>query len=191
MGRDKALLAHPRGGTWLEGSLGLLAGVGVPITLLSGHDAHLVRAELLAPALPVPLLALREPPPREGPLAALLRLMTHHPGERLLLCAVDMPWLTPAALRRLVAAAAVAPQRVHVGHDSERLHPLPGLYPADRHHREALVRFHAIGGRALRGWLAEVGATAVPLPATALRNVNAPADWPGSGPAAAAAARPG
>ena len=28
MGRDKALLPHPEGGTWLERSLGLLADVG-------------------------------------------------------------------------------------------------------------------------------------------------------------------
>jgi len=110
MGRDKALLPHPAGGTWLEHGLRLLAELRAPITLLSRHDSHLQLARHLnrtwaagrivrpagtsiaasgtaapalgspstdpqAGALPGPIQAIAEPPPWQGPLLALHRLM--------------------------------------------------------------------------------------------------------------------
>ncbi|HYP03315.1 MAG TPA: NTP transferase domain-containing protein, partial [Cyanobium sp.] len=60
MGRDKALLPHPGGGTWLEATLRLLAGLGAPITLLTHHGDHLEAAAALASALAVPLEGVEE-----------------------------------------------------------------------------------------------------------------------------------
>jgi molybdopterin-guanine dinucleotide biosynthesis protein A len=176
MGRDKALLPHPDGGTWLEASLRLLAGLGVPLTLLTRHRNHLEAAAALAAALAVPLEGVEEAGPWEGPLLALERLMERHPGEQLLLCPVDMPWLEPDTLRALVAAAALRPDRLHAAHDGVQLQPLLGIYPADPPHRAALAAFTTAGGRSLQRWLQEVGFTAVPLPAPALRNANHPHD---------------
>ncbi|MFS6827336.1 hypothetical protein AAF143_10455 [Cyanobium sp. ATX-6F1] len=67
MGRDKALLPHPEGGSWLERSLRLLALAGAPITVLSRHPSHLDLARAIAPSLAVPLEILEEPAPWEGP----------------------------------------------------------------------------------------------------------------------------
>ncbi len=178
MGRDKALLPHPCGGTWLEGTLSLLAGLGAPVTLLSGHPRHLVLAERLAGRLPVPLSPVREDPPHRGPLAALGRLMELHRDERLLLCPVDMPWLTPAELGDLVRAAARRPGRVHLAHDGMRLQPLLGIYPSDAPHRRSLAAALAGGELRLQGWLARIDTTAVVLPAERLRNANRPEDLP-------------
>jgi molybdenum cofactor guanylyltransferase len=186
MGRDKALLPHPGGGTWLEASLGLLAGLGVPITLLTRHRDHLEAAAALPAGLAVPLEGVEEEAPWEGPLLALQRLMERHPGERLLLCPVDMPWLEPATLRALVVAAAPRPERIHAADDGVRLQPLLGIYPADPPHRAALAAFTAAGGRSLQQWLQAVGFTAVPLPAPALRNANHPNDLETPSPPAAA-----
>lgn len=189
MGRDKALLAHPSGDTWLERSLALLAELGAPVTLLSRHRAHgtLARAwaerslggaracspaEAGAPALEVVL----EPAPWQGPLLALARLMEHYPNERLLLCPVDMPCLDLATLADLRAAATADPARIHTAHDGSRLQPLLGVYPADGLHRQSLATFTAAGGRSLQRWLAGVGHTPVPLPAGPLRNANRPED---------------
>jgi molybdopterin-guanine dinucleotide biosynthesis protein A len=171
MGRDKALLPHPDGGTWLERSLALLLTLGQPVTLLSRHDRHRELAHALADRAGFALTAIAEPPPWEGPLLALARLMERHPGERLLLCPVDMPWLDGASLRALVAAAA-AP--IHLAHDGQRLQPLLGLYPATADRRRRLQAHLATGERRLLGWLA--GETWVPvhLPAGPLRNVNRP-----------------
>ena len=179
MGRDKALLPHPDGGTWLSRTLILLAKLQRPVTLLSHHGDHLQLADAMAPHLQVDVELLREPPPRQGPLLALQRLMEHHPDRALLLCAVDMPWLTISALETLLGGRDPAPGRhgpALVGTDGERLHPLPGLYPNDRDRVRALRCFRASGGRSLQGWLGEVGCRAIPLPAGPLRNANRPED---------------
>ncbi|WP_216900645.1 molybdenum cofactor guanylyltransferase [Synechococcus sp. CCY 9618] len=186
MGRDKALLPHPAGGTWLEFSLGRLAALPVPITLLSHHRAHRDLAARHRDGLGDPIELLEEPAPRQGPLLALQRLMDHHPDQRLLLCPVDMPWLETAALEALVAAAdraaATAPDIIHLAHDGQRLQPLLGIYPARAGLRRGLAAFTAAGGRRLQDWLQEVEAVDVLLPAGGLRNANRPDDatglWP-------------
>ena len=159
MGRDKALLPHPEGGTWLERSLGLLAQLERPITLLSRHSAHLELAAALPQVTPI-----AEPAPWEGPLLALHRLMQRHPDQRLLLCPVDMPELSLAVLRQLVAAAAQAPQ----------VQPLLGVYPSSIPLRQHLAASINSGERRLQSWLLAHPFQAVPLDPRALRNVNRP-----------------
>ncbi len=190
MGRDKALLPHPDGGTWLERSLCLLAQLKAPITLLSRHPAHLELAQQLARQLaaepgqptPPPITALAEPPPWEGPLLALHRLMQQHPNELLLLCPVDMPELTLATLHALQAAADVGrdvprgqqPTRLHLAHDGDRLQPLLGLYPSSTPIRSHLAAAVEHGERRLQGWLATQAIQTVALDRHAIRNVNRP-----------------
>lgn len=176
MGRDKALLPHPEGGTWLERSLRLLALLKTPITLLSRHLAHLELAHRLHP---IAITALHEPPPWEGPLLALHRLMRQHPDELLLLCPVDMPELTLTALLTLVAAAdnaasAGSPTRIHLAHDGARLQPLLGLYPSSAPVCSQLAATVERGERRLQGWLATQAFEAVALDPRAIRNVNRP-----------------
>ena len=184
MGTDKALLRHPAGGTWLEFSLGRLAALPLPITLLSHHRAHHDLARPLRDGRGQPITVLEEPPPREGPLLALERLMAHHPGQGLLLCPVDMPWLEVAALEVLLGAAAapVAPAAIHLAHDGRRLQPPLGVYPVDPGRRERLHAFTAAGGRRLQDWLAGEALVPVVLPPAGLRNANTPDDatglWP-------------
>ncbi len=186
MGRDKALLPHPEGGTWLERTLLLLAQLEAPITLLSRHPGHLELAQRLngqqaarsRPTLLAPISFLSEPPPWEGPLLALHRLMEKYPNELLLLCPVDMPHLSLAALRSLLAAAdtpaAAGSARLHLAHDGERLQPLLGLYPSSTPIRMPLARTVGQGQRRLQGWLAGQPYQPVPLDPEAIRNVNRP-----------------
>jgi molybdopterin-guanine dinucleotide biosynthesis protein A len=183
MGRDKALLPHPEGGTWLERTLLLLAQLNAPITLLSRHPNHLALAQQLATRLP-PITALAEPPPWEGPLLALHRLMQQHPDEHLLLCPVDMPDLTRTALHQLLAAAGdstavESPTQLHLAHDGERLQPLLGLVPSSAPVRNHLAAAVDHGERRLQSWLATQAIQPVPLDPRAIRNVNRPeADQP-------------
>ena len=182
MGRDKALLPHREGSTWLERTLLLLGQLDAPITLLSRHPAHLALAQQLtrqAPdRLPPPAItALAEPPPWEGPLLALHRLMQRHPDQHLLLSPVDMPDLTLAALHTLLAAAddpagTQEPNRLHLAHDGERLQPLLGLYPSSTPIRTHLAAAVQRGERRLQGWLATQMIQAVALDPRAIRNVN-------------------
>jgi len=204
MGRDKAQLPHPEGGTWLERQLRLLAGLGAPVTLLSGWPAHWRQAAALAAplaALGVELEWLREPrdealaeaphgrrEPEEpasrreserpqGPLVALGRLMEAHPDARLLLCPIDMPALTPACLRALLEAASANPHAIWIAAADQppaQRQPLLGLYPSNTRHRQSLREALARGERGLQRWLAGEAVRSVALPAAALANVNTP-----------------
>lgn len=131
-----------------------------------------------APPAPAELTALAEPEPWEGPLLALQRLMELYPDQRLLLCPVDMPWLTLAVLRSLRTAAAEQPQRIHLAHDGLRLQPLLGLYPSLTPLRADLSAAVHRGERRLQSWLAGQPFVAVELDRRALRNVNRPGDLP-------------
>ena len=207
MGQDKALLPHPEGGCWLTRSLTLLAGLERPISLLSRHPEHLQLARRWCEARsghwaaqppPTPnapgghndaaiapseaaeepwFEALAEPPPWEGPLLALRRLMQRHPRQRLLLCPVDMPWLTLEALRELVAASDADPLAIQLADDGERLQPLLGVYPSQARMRQHLAETIANGERRLQTWLAAQPCRRVRLNARALRNVNRPQEW--------------
>ncbi|MCP9928374.1 molybdenum cofactor guanylyltransferase [Cyanobium sp. CH-040] len=192
MGRDKALLPHPEGGSWLERTLGLLVELGAPVTLLSRHPAHLAlargltvqRGEAQAGAAAAHITPIAEPPPWEGPLLALHRLMERHPQSRLLLCPVDMPWLSLETLRALVAAADAVGREVdgeapiiHLAHDGQRLQPLLGIYPSSAPIRAQLAAAIHRGERGLQRWLAGQACRPVHLDPQALRNVNRPQEF--------------
>ena len=177
MGRDKALLPHPEGSTWLERTLLLLAQLEAPITLLSRHAEHLERAKALQAKLKgrgIALELIPEPSPREGPLLALHRLMERHPEQRLLLCPVDMPDLNLAALMQLANSEPSLPGCIRLAHDGERLQPMLGLYPSRAPIRAHLAEAVERGERRLQSWLVELPCQAVPLDPRAIRNVNRP-----------------
>jgi molybdopterin-guanine dinucleotide biosynthesis protein A len=131
-----------------------------------------------AGALPDPIHAIAEPAPWQGPLLALHRLMELHRDQRLLLCPVDMPALTLAALRDLLAAAAAAPALIHVAHDGQRSQPLLGLYPSTTARCDHLAASLAAGERRLQAWLTAQAHRNVILDPRALRNVNRPQECP-------------
>lgn len=169
MGRDKALLSHPEGGTWLSRTLLLLAQLDVPITLLSRWPDHLSRASALRVA---GLETWTEPSPHEGPLLALHRLMQHHSEQRLLICPIDMPQLTLAALHTLLTTAAQHPGVTCVAHDGQRCQPLLGIYPNTAPLRAQLNRLIDRGERRLQTWLEQLPLQTVPLDPAAIQNIN-------------------
>lgn len=137
------------------------------------------RAEALAArgsAVP-PLEALAEPPPWEGPLLALGRLAQHYPSERLLLCPVDMPWLTLEALNQLRQAGEAEPESLLLAHDGERAQPLLLVLPLAPALRHDLQHGLETGERRLQSWLARHPCREVRLDPRALRNVNRPEEW--------------
>jgi molybdopterin-guanine dinucleotide biosynthesis protein A len=191
MGRDKALLPHPEGGTWLERQLRLLGGLGAPVSLLSGWPAHLALANALAAPLAalgveLELLPERRPEGREGaegPLVALGHLLEAHPDERLLLCPIDMPALTLACLEALLEAARADGEAIWIARPegskdqpTPQPQPLLGLYPGNAGRRRSLAAALARGERSLQRWLADEAVRTVALPARALANVNTPLD---------------
>ena len=190
MGCDKALLPHPDGGTWLEHSLGQLARLQAPITVLSRHRVHLELTLAFGERLGLAVEAIAEPPPWEGPLLAMHRLVQRYPACRLLICPVDMPALNSAALETLLTAAATQPESIHVAHDGERLQPLLALLPADAALARNLAQAVGQGQRRLQHWLSLQPCRAVTLEPRALRNVNDVVELAASGLMPANAAAP-
>ena len=99
MGRDKALLPHPHGGSLLQHTCALALATGLETICLSrpqqGHRQHLATAPALRQ-----VTVLEEQPPWEGPLLALAKLMTTYPGCPMLLLACDLPNLSPPPAQR-------------------------------------------------------------------------------------------
>ncbi|MBL91912.1 MAG: hypothetical protein CMH56_08910 [Myxococcales bacterium] len=92
MGQDKALLAHPKGGTFLDHLVGLFEQINIQ-TAISGH----LPGEDNWPA-PVISDELKG----EGPLGGLISVLRAYPGKYLMCVAVDMPGLQAASLRYLM-----------------------------------------------------------------------------------------
>jgi len=171
MGRDKALLPHPSGGVWLTALVDQLLPLGYPVQVLSRHAAH---AELLAhwPGCSVVL----EPPPWNGPVQALARVLPSWPGESLLMLPVDMPRMRTAVVQQLIAAWNRAPEHAAVAHDGQRLQPLLAVIPSGSPFRSCLDQQLQHGELRWMDWLTRVPHQAVRLPADALVNVNCPED---------------
>ncbi len=171
MGRDKALLPHPSGGVWLTALVDQLLPLGYPVQVVSRHREH---AELLArrPGCSV----LLEPPPWNGPLQALARVLPSLPGEPLLVLPVDMPRLQTAVLQQLIAASSRAPEQAAVAHDGQRLQPLLAVIPSGSPFRSCLDQQLQRGELRWMDWLMRVPHQTVRLPAEALLNANCPAD---------------
>ncbi|MEA2457499.1 MAG: molybdenum cofactor guanylyltransferase [Thermoleophilaceae bacterium] len=108
-----------------------------------------------------------EPAEPRHPLTGIVYAL-EHAGEPVLVCAADMPFLTPEALRTLLAAGGHAHAAVAVA--AGVLQPVLGMYaPA------ALEVFHAAGPDApLTRTVEALDPVRVALPPPLVRSVNTP-----------------
>ena len=170
MRRDKALLAHPAGGTLLEHAIALAASAAPRLVLLSGDGRRYPECALAE---------LADAAPGAGPLGGLVAGLRAAAGDSLLLLPVDLPFLDAAALDTLLAAHAQSRAPLTVASEAGRLCPLPSIWdPACLDAAEAAL---AAGRLALHALIAELSHGEVELPAAALRNWNRPEDLPASG----------
>lgn len=95
MGRDKALIGWPDH-PWAAKVVHAVRGAGIGDVLLVGGDPRLGET---APQVP-------DDRPGEGPAAAIATLARYRPGRSLLVCACDLPDLTPEAVSLLLDAVA-------------------------------------------------------------------------------------
>ena len=110
-----------------------------------------------------------EPPEPRHPVTGIVHAL-ERAGGPVLVCAVDMPWVTADACRSLLEAASDRPAAVAVA--AGTLCPVFGVYaPA------ALEAMRgAADGAPLRETVAALDPTRVALPPALLRSVNAPED---------------
>lgn len=119
-----------------------------------------------------------------GPLAGIHAALEEVATPWLLVAACDMPFITPDALRRILAARAPDVDAVVACDARGDLHPLCGCYRRDLLPR--LAAFLDSGGRSARAFAAQITCVPVKLDAGGpLRNVNTPGDlthFPPHGP---------
>ena len=110
-----------------------------------------------------------EPEEPRHPLTGIVHAL-EQAGEPVLVCAVDMPWVTPDACRSLLDAAPGAVAAVAVGEGE--MCPVFGVYSPD-----ALDVLQAAPPDApLRDTVAALDPARVALPPALLRSVNRPED---------------
>ena len=171
MGRDKSLIPHPLGGSWLSHSIGLCRRLDLPVDVVSSISSHHQLASRFDG-----VECRTDPFPGQGPLAALSAVFGQENVLASLVLPVDMPWLESWALVQLIRAWQEQPSLAVVSHDSTQLQPLFAIYPNDDMYREALLRQLADHQLSMHDWLRWVPYRVLALPKGALRNVNCPAD---------------
>jgi molybdenum cofactor guanylyltransferase len=157
MGRTKALLPAPEGGTLIERAIELARSIGAEPVVVGRRDDVSTRAPVIDDVAP-----------GRGPLGGLVALLAHARGPAIAL-ACDMPFVSRALLARLAAAPpaiALAP-RV-----DGRWEPLfarydPAALPIARARLEA-------GSLALQGLLDAIGARELALTEGEQRELR---DW--------------
>ena len=170
MGRDKALLPAPGGGTLVE-RVARRVGRAAGSAILVGHPRRY--ASLGFPAIP-------DLYPGEGPLGGILTALRHTSADWNLLTACDMPGLTESFLRELLDAAerSHAEALLPVG-PGGRLEALCGVYRKSA--RAALETAFAAGVRQLSAAAGGVpGLLTIPFEVSEVsifQNVNTPEEW--------------
>ncbi len=180
MGRDKALLPHPRGGDFLSYAAGRswqLCGH----LILAGRPAPPPNLEIPANRS---LATIPDPEQYRGPLSGLLaaldsaaQLTTPLPKTALLVTPLDMPLLTSDHLRLLVDCydqAADPDTVVTASFDGRRSEPLVAIYPLST--TASLRRWERGASRSLSRWLEQHPHLVCQLPPAAAANVNTPQD---------------
>ena len=124
MGRDKALLTY-RGQTFLETIVATLREAGIEhIAVVLGHDAEEIRTAVTLEDVEVVL----NPNYRRGQTSSLqagLRALAGPEPEALVLCLVDHPLVSPAAIRKLTAALLQPGVTAAIPtHQGQRGHPV-------------------------------------------------------------------
>ncbi len=170
MGGDKAFLPWD-GRRLLDRQLELVRALGPAEILISGRAG----VEYATPGVRVVVDAV----PDQGPLGGLAAALEATESPHLLLLAVDLPSVTPAFLRDLLAQrrpGVGAVPRTDAGWE-----PLAAIYPREilslvRQHldRRILAAHRLIEAGVAAGLLATVPPRAAP--ASVFRNLNSPAD---------------
>ncbi|QYL15323.1 molybdenum cofactor guanylyltransferase [Mycolicibacterium pallens] len=166
MGRDKATLPHPDGGTTMvEYTVAVLSSRCTPVFVIAAPGQAL-------PALNAQVL--RDEVRGVGPLLATgrgLRAAAAAGVERAFVCAVDMPFLSTDVIDELAPHRGVDIVLPWDGRD----HYLAGIYRTDlADHIDALV---SAGQRSMRALADTVVTQRIVIPESrSLANVNSPTD---------------
>lgn len=123
MGRDKAAIETPQGGTLLERAIATAATVAGQVAIVGPRERYAGYA--WAGEIVEDMYAGR------GPLAGIHAALTSSQTEWNIVLAVDLPFVTPELLSWMLRQARASNAQVTVAQDGGRLHPLCAVYRKD------------------------------------------------------------
>lgn len=129
---------------------------------------------------PLGLRVVPDDHPGQGPLGGIvtaMRALTADDGADLLVVACDLAFVGSAELAELVAGAATFPGADVVVARTDRREPACALWRPSSH--QVVGAAFEAGERAVHAVLDGLAVAEIELPASALRNINVPADLPG------------
>ena len=168
MGRSKAGLVLPDGGTMIERVFAAMSAVCREVVLVGGGAG-----------LPPPMRKLRRVEdrlPQLGPIGGVEALLASGFDNEYLIAPCDV-FLVVSDVFRLLVQPSVRPPAVLFRQDTGRLEPLIGRYGASVH--PVVTHMIAEGQLAMHELARRAGASHIPVPDAlihALRNANTPAD---------------
>lgn len=171
MGRTKALV-EVDGTPMAARVVAALRGAGCATVVAIGGR----RDELAVLGIPV----VPDDHPGEGPLGGIVTAMRAQAGDDradLLVVACDLAFVGPAELDDLVGGATTHPAADVVVARTDRREPACALWRPSS--RAVVTTAFEAGERAIHRVLDRLVVAEVELPASALRNINAPTDLPG------------
>ncbi|ABW29364.1 molybdenum cofactor guanylyltransferase [Acaryochloris marina] len=133
--------------------------------------------ERYQPVIPSSCIVLREHPPDQGPLVALLAGLNQLQTTWVLLLACDLPLLRPDILREWLALLPNTQALALVPHQPEQWQPLCGFYHYQS--RSSLQSFIQQGGQSFQDWLSRLPAQKIAIDTQSqamLWNCNTPHD---------------
>lgn len=167
MGRDKASLVHPDGGTFLDHATNRLMTICDQVCIAG--DA-IEQDDIAILADPTPFRG-----PATGVAVALARAVRDN-AAACLVTPVDMPFLTTSDLVTLTSVWSSSPDSLVCGVSAsdKQIQPLVAIYPSRCY--TDILRLSQSHQRSLRRWCASQNYVTVTLPGSACRNVNTPED---------------
>jgi len=173
MGRDKSMIHHQNGLTFIEHAVERLQPICDEVCLAgrSNSRTHLV--------------ALPDLIPNQGPIFGVLQALHYAANPRgrnqkhhaCLVTPVDMPHLTTDDLRELILSWQITNDLTYAVSGPERkTQPLVGIYPLRFHNA---ISLHAKTDSSLMRWIKKQDATQIALDETHCQNINRPEDLTG------------
>lgn len=175
MGRSKAGLSHPEGGTFLDHTINQLAAICPRVACSLAADSDTT-------GLPDRVQVVFDEKPSRGPAEGVARSLALGHTLRctgVLVTPVDLPRLKSAHLQRLSDAFYKTPDRIVCAlsdnvTSKKRLQPLVAIYPLGL--QADLARLADSDSRSLYRFIASRKSVTVELPCEVLHNVNSPDD---------------
>ncbi len=173
MGRDKSMIRHKNGLTFIEHAAERLKPICDEVCLAGKSDSS------------ADLVALPDLIPNQGPIFGVLQALQYaarqtgrnQKYQACLITPVDMPNLTTDDLRKLILGWKMNNDLTYaVSGPKRKLQPLVGIYPTRLHNA---ISLHAKTDSSLMRWIKKKDATKVTLAEVHCKNINRPEDLTG------------